>query len=800
MEVQSIHSKSVGNDISTDLTVSCHAPVVVTPTKDSTSIPDENGGTTPDEDVRSNVLDAASAIPVDVKVDGVPATTSVVEELEIDPTTGTTTGTSSVAKPTSTSPEITIKTPSTEKAVPVVTSTKKRPATLSSKERTGTSDSNNSSSSPSSTPGNAKRSFEKPATTTNIGTTSPSAVAKNWKQASMVHAELAALKQRGLAKLLNQHFTSTAQQLAIEKAAADAAILDLQERKARTREFTPTNSSEISPLDQACIQANKWRAECRRKERETLLLYQQYVHKFGPTTILPVPTVPTTAHDGAKVGNSSTKSAVIPTAPTLPPQSSISRPVPTLVPTMTAQIEQTLEEYCARGAVAHPSILTHGREQTYSSVAAKEEHTFREYYRKQLEAKGVDAICSPGYFKGNGTATSDMFTPNTVGNEDNEPHEEWNKDDVCSIVSGLTTLHSAMTREFIYDCENSVQTFLRDEQATVRKLLEEEDQDYDASSSGDTHVSNILVVQDSDATAKAAENMVQQMQEILQEYQMKHFGSGNGTTTATEPNDNPVPEKEYPIAYTTDNSNEKWVIYYDEFYRQEYYHEVHTNRTQWDPPKKKTSDNNDPPESSFSHSHSSDTYSVMNGTPLEGGLYDDLGLYHPDDDRMDRIIESNNHRVAVYRKRQRRKRLRRRLIATMVVIISILVGSGGAYYHTCYQNENNKSETCSLIENIVLEHWNQFNGIIVSHKEEVTIPDIPPQPEQCVLQLTDEIDMLVRRPHNMTVPNNEPREEIIRRPWGCNIPLAYLFHSKCRRMATLLPIFDLQALINCMIQ
>ena len=635
---------------------------------------------------------------------------------------------------------------------------------------------------------------------TGSDTPSPSAVATNWKQASMVHAELAALKQRGLAKLLNRHFTATAQQLAMEQAAADAAILDLQERKARTKEFAPqTSSFEISPLDQACIQANKWRTECRRKERETLLLYQQYVHKFGPTTILPVPTVPnTTTTTTTTREGTTTMHVVVPTAPMVPPQPA-ARPVPTLVPSRTAQIEQTLEEYCARGAVMHPSILTHGREQTYSSVAAKEEHAFREYYRKQLEAKGVDAVCSPGYYKGNGTDGDIAAGHNGLQEKNDNAIEDWNKDDVCSIVSGLTTLHSAMTREFIYDCEHSVQTFLREEQATVRQLLEQEEEEDRESSSGDTHVSHVHVVQDSDATAKAAENMVQQMQEILQEYNLKHFWSSNDTVqddglVATEQ------PKKYPMAYPTHRSDETWVIYYDEFYRQEYYHEVHTNRTQWDPPGRTTS--RDPPDSSFSHSHSTEAHSV--GAD-HASRYDELGCwYHhdevgDDEDRMDRIIESNNHRVAAYRKRQRRKRLRRRMIAAIMAMVCFLLLIGGTYHQTCYQNDSHKPSACAVIDEIVMDQWHQWKEMVMPSMKP-SIPDVPPVYEQCILQLTDEIEILARRQQMAVSATDCDPVAVIRRPWGCNIPLAYLFHSKCRRMASTQPIFDLQALVNSMIQ
>ena len=85
-----------------------------------------------------------------------------------------------------------------------------------------------------------------------------------------VNAELEALKQRGLAKILNKHFTETAEQLAQEKAAADEALADLERRKANTSEFQASSNGELSPLDSMYVSVNAWRNECRRKERETL--------------------------------------------------------------------------------------------------------------------------------------------------------------------------------------------------------------------------------------------------------------------------------------------------------------------------------------------------------------------------------------------------------------------------------------------------------------------------------------------------------------------------------------------------
>mmetsp|Transcript_22825 Transcript_22825/g.53910 ORF Transcript_22825/g.53910 Transcript_22825/m.53910 type:complete len:855 (-) Transcript_22825:338-2902(-) len=93
--------------------------------------------------------------------------------------------------------------------------------------------------------------------------------------------ELDDLRVRGIAKVLNKHFTTTTKQLAIEKAEADAALADLERRRAQTKAFVPSKGGELNPYDQLYLQLQQKRAECRRKERETMLLYQRYVMKYA---------------------------------------------------------------------------------------------------------------------------------------------------------------------------------------------------------------------------------------------------------------------------------------------------------------------------------------------------------------------------------------------------------------------------------------------------------------------------------------------------------------------------------------
>jgi hypothetical protein len=93
--------------------------------------------------------------------------------------------------------------------------------------------------------------------------------------------ELDDLRTRGIAKVLNKHFTQTTKQLAMEKAQADSALADLERRRAQTKTFVPSKGGDLNPYDQLYVQLQQKRAECRRKEKETLMLYQRYVMKYG---------------------------------------------------------------------------------------------------------------------------------------------------------------------------------------------------------------------------------------------------------------------------------------------------------------------------------------------------------------------------------------------------------------------------------------------------------------------------------------------------------------------------------------
>ena len=121
---------------------------------------------------------------------------------------------------------------------------------------------------------------------------SPAYKAKDYKteRPSEVTDELDMLRSRGMAKILNKHFTDTTKKLAHEKAEADAALADLERRRKQTSEFVPSQGGGgLNPFDAMYVELQHKRAACRRKEQETMLLYQRYVHKYGKKVKIDAP-------------------------------------------------------------------------------------------------------------------------------------------------------------------------------------------------------------------------------------------------------------------------------------------------------------------------------------------------------------------------------------------------------------------------------------------------------------------------------------------------------------------------------
>jgi len=609
------------------------------------------------------------------------------------------------------------------------------------------------------------------------------------------NAELEALKQRGLAKILNKHFTETTSRLAQEKAAADAAVADLQARKAHTSEFKETHGNgELSPLDAMYLRANQWRQECRRKERETLLLYQRYVHKFGDTGAVAIKQqqqhswVPKATPDTAKTAappllKSMPKSAVLANA--------------TQVPGMAAQIETTLEEYLKQGGMAKPSVQVLGKDETFQSAAAREEAEFRAFYRRQLEEKGVDAKASEKfvterepYDYSNKQAYGTSHANTEVDIFQRQVHGEWIDSAVASaeanlpchtileedaddrsVVSGLTTLHSAMTREVLHDCEQSVADFLKEEQENIRKIMQD-----DAENETESFTSGTIEVDLANKATEEAESMVKKMEAILNEYQAKHgddLKSVDGGASASGGGKKSHEPRHFP----TDNPEEHWMVYYDEFYQQEYYHEKNSNRTQWEPPAVSVS--------SVSSSGAASVFSHVEVMPDQQQYSGGGGIYES--------------RIAMYRRKRRRARRRKLFLAVCSVFVVAMAG----YVATLPPEQRNVASITESVQQLLEQQYNQWTGkgkaiVLLEEQEEQRRL----RQEEALRHLAELAEAARKEAEEDRLRREEAERQkaLLHRPWACNIPFSYLFHSRCRRLANQNPVFDLQGLVSSMLQ
>jgi hypothetical protein len=96
--------------------------------------------------------------------------------------------------------------------------------------------------------------------------------------------ELDALRQKGLAKIFNRHFTSVADKIRQEREAAELALQEIIKRKAELA-ANPKSFKEggltLTQLDKLHMELKKRKNEVQRKERETQELYKRYCSQYG---------------------------------------------------------------------------------------------------------------------------------------------------------------------------------------------------------------------------------------------------------------------------------------------------------------------------------------------------------------------------------------------------------------------------------------------------------------------------------------------------------------------------------------
>lgn len=443
--------------------------------------------------------------------------------------------------------------------------------------------------------------------------------AKASKYSRQRQNELNALKSRGIAKLFNKHFTDVTQTVASERAAADAALKELESRRT---EFHETNYGAVfNNYDHLYAELKKKQDECKRKEKETVLLYQRYVHKFGNKAgAMAVPNI----NNNNKTYNSSVVPSSMP--PSTPPTFTPSGPPVAYVKEV---IESNLQKHLDKGGVREPSSANFGMDETYQSKHEKVDKHEKEFSKQQDDQRTIHARTTPlgsrpppgkiwaeegspgivGYpdvSTPTGTFSKPPLDPNSTPqptlvespnsddshkeSDDSDKDDDFPCDDITA-VSGLTSV------DHVSDGEIRLLEFLKAETEAIQLMLDEAEELAETASlatatrsvvstSDDTNVS------ESQRATRQAEDMVREMKRVLEEAQTEansvNGGAGSvrtssGGSTMSKYSDANAP-KEYPYPLETTNPKEQWMVYYDETHRRKYYFEETTNHSQWEKP------------------------------------------------------------------------------------------------------------------------------------------------------------------------------------------------------------------------
>jgi len=714
---------------------------------------------------------------------------------------------------------------------------------------------------------------------------------------------------------MNQHFTATSKKLAQEKAEADAALADLKRRRAQTSEFVPSKSGELNPFDTLYVELQQKRADCRRKERETMLLYQRYAHKFQknktPATTFKAlqkkkATPPSlqevdeakydeetdsvrTPRKGQRDDNdeSSTPEAAAPPPSPPPPIQNISDMSPTqfndldsapetLPPAEEVKDVPDLPDLKSKSLPATvPEEKVLEQEQPQEEESKQEETQQEEDPQKSItpavettividcdestqepqsttEAGEPAAVDKPEEEEETAATpvlnslSSESFSVNRPTVEvtaTTQSEDDSDEEDQRSIISGLTTVNSALTRQVMEQLESEMECFIKNETEAIQKLLDEEEEvgASAAVSFGGSHISSdASVACDQSVQASImAEQMADRMERILERFEKDELSAADAPKSPGDGKQktSSITHSLYPRKYKSPNPNEEWMVHWDEKFEREYYYEAKTNTTQWEAPVMKLGFKDNP-----------------NFTPKAMPK------------RTQRlVIEKRMSRSDVYRKKLRKRRMQR--AAFLFVILGTLSLSAVHWQmnHAERSYPDAMEATYTTVKDAYEYHFTnrtaaeQEAADIARREREqkareaaelerkrkvaeaaeakrLTIEQIKTQKEaerkrkaaeeaEKKRKLTAEKKVAEEKAYRETRLKEEEEarqsrleeerkveearmeaerlahyQEELRRPWGCNLPFSYVVHGRCRRLTKLNPMYSEEHLLNSFLQ
>ena len=180
-------------------------------------------------------------------------------------------------------------------------------------------------------------------------------------------------------------------------------------------------------------------------------------------------------------------------------------------------------------------------------------------------------------------------------------------------------------------------------------------------------------------------------------------------------------------------------------------------------------------------------------------------------------------RIAQYRRKRKRER-KRKIIASLFVLIAIAV----ATFTYCVKYRPELVETVTQTVETYLDEYYYKTAIVETKSRSIVVETKSREVNVNPFAFEFEHDVIARAldiiPYNAYTTSScerdeleaakaaaeadrrrkleeeRQRKEMLRRPWACNIPFAYLVHSRCNRLAKQSPLFDLQELILSLFQ
>lgn len=727
---------------------------------------------------------------------------------------------------------------------------------------------------------------------------------------------------------MNRHFTETSKKLAQEKAEADAALADLGRRRAQTSEFVPSNGGELNPFDSLYVELQQKRADCRRKEKETMLLYQRYVHKFQKTKTPaaasktmekkatppvqevdedfydeepePVQNTPQKDPRGGlndSLDESSTPEAAAPPPPSPPaapmqdppgvspphepealepveekkmpdlPDLKTSKSMQSVPEDKSVDQELVLENDAPEPQQQEPQELDAPTDEprmvddSDDAVKATEPVTEPvETPAAGLEASEVEeeetaatpvlnSVSSESFSVNRPTAevTAD-FPPGTASEEDSDD------EDNRSVISGLTTVNSALTRQVMEQLESEMEFFIKNETEAIQKLLDEEDESesggVNKSFGGSRLSSDASVACDKSVVASLkAEQMADEMQKLLEQFEKDEMSSVESPKSGEgkENTSSDINQSLYPRKYKSPNPNEEWMVYWDEKFKREYYYEKNSNTTQWEAPVMKLGFRDNP---DF----------VPQELPKRTSKL---------------VIEKRLSRSDVYKKKLRKRRMQRAVAVLIILVCLLLSAVHWKMNHTEksypdamkatyidlkdiyeYKFTNRTAEEQEVADMARMEQERKEREAearerkrkaveaakaaeaerlqleqkraqeeaerkrkaaeedakkrkLAAEKKAAAEAKAAKEKASREKRLREEEEARLRKKEEEARKAEEARleaerlakiEEELKRPWGCNLPFSHVVHGRCRKLAKTNPIYSEEYLLNSFLQ